>query len=230
MLRSPSRTIATPTTEGERLGLVFVVLLAAAAAAVRADRSEETPLRMSFFLFPMQLGEWRGFSQPLSDEVLQVLGVDDYLSRAYVTRDRSVIGLYIGYWQSQKQGDTMHSPQNCLPGSGWEPVSQAMLPIPDPRNPAGPALKINRYVIKKGLDRQLVLYWYQSHGRVIGSEYWSKIYLVADAVRLNRTDAAIVRVIAPIAGEAADAESAAERQALGFVNLLLPQLSTFLPN
>jgi hypothetical protein len=119
----------------------------------------------------------------------------------------------------------MHSPANCLPGAGWEPESQSMMSLADPRNPAAANVAINRYVIRKGLDRQLVLYWYQSHGRVIGSEYWSKIYLVADAVRLNRTDAAIVRVITPIAGDSVDAETLAENQAVRFVNELLPRLS-----
>jgi EpsI family protein len=84
-------------------------------------------------------------------------------------------------------------------------------------------------VIQKGLDRQLVLYWYQSHGRVVASEYWSKFYLVTDAVRLNRTDGAIVRVIAPIAGDAADAEMQAERTARRFAQALFPHLEAFLP-
>jgi EpsI family protein len=124
----------------------------------------------------------------------------------------------------------MHSPANCLPGAGWEPVSQGIMQVTDPRNPAGPKLGVNRYVIQKGLDRQLVLYWYQSHGRVIGSEYWSKIYMVADAVRLNRTDAALVRVITEIKGEDAAAESKAESQAIAFMNELMPRLSAFLPD
>lgn len=214
-----------------RLIVVVVLLLAAAGAAARADRSEDTPLRMTFALFPMQISDWRGVPQPpFTDAVLKILGVDDYLTRAYVSPDRTTVGLYIGYWKSQRQGDTMHSPQNCLPGSGWEPVSQSMLTVPDPRNPSGPAISVNRYVIKKGLDRQLVLYWYQSHGRVIGSEYWSKVYLVADAVRLNRTDAAMVRVMTQVMGPTAEDEAAAERQAIRFVNDLMPKLSTFLPD
>ena len=214
-----------------RVIVVLVCLLAAAAAVARADRYEETPLRMSFSLFPMQMGDWRGVQEPpFSDTVLKVLGVDDYLTRAYFLPDRSGVGLYVGYWKSQQQGDTMHSPQNCLPGAGWEPVSQSMMTIADPRNPSNPGIAINRYVIQKGLDRQLVLYWYQSHGRIIGSEYWSKIYLVTDAVRLNRTDAAIVRVIAPVRGESAEAEEAAEGLALRFVNEVIPQLSSFLPS
>ena len=212
---------------------VIVVLLLLGAAWVpvaRADRAEETPLRMSFALFPMELGEWQGVQRPpFTARVLEVLGLDDYVTRLYY-RNRRPLDLYIGYWKSQRQGDAIHSPQNCLPGAGWEPVQQGLLTIPDPRHPGGPALVVNRYLIQKGLERQLVLYWYQSRGRVVGSEYWSKIYLVLDAARYNRTDAAIVRVVVPIAGQGAEAEAAAEKDALDFVSVLMPQVGNFLPD
>ena len=212
-----------------RVIAVLVLLAAAWVPVARADRAEETPLRTSFALFPMQLGEWQGSQRPpFSDKVLAVLGLDDYLTRWY-TRGQRGADLYIGYWQSQRQGDAIHSPQNCLPGAGWEPISQRLLAFADPRNPAGEPLSVNRIVIQKGVQKQLVLYWYQSRGRVVGSEYWSKIYLVMDAARYNRTDAALVRIVVPFAGNAA-AETAAEKEALDFVNVLLPQLGNFLPN
>jgi EpsI family protein len=214
-----------------RVVVVFVALMLAAGVVARADRYEQPPPRTAFEAFPMQMGDWRGVQDPpLSKEVLNVLRADDYVTRTYFTPDRSVAGLYIGYWQSQRQGDTIHSPLNCLPGSGWEFVSQTTRTFRDPRNPAGPDLAINRNVIQKGMDRQLVLYWYQSHGRIVASEYWSKLYLIGDAVRLNRTDGSIVRVITRIHGETAEAEQAAERDAMKFVTVLLPQLEGFLPD
>ena len=124
----------------------------------------------------------------------------------------------------------MHSPLNCLPGAGW---------IPDRRSPRSTitaldgaskttrAIVVNRVVIEKGLDRQMVLYWYQSHGRVIASEYWGKIYTVVDAVRYNRTDAALIRVITPLGDQSS--EEAAEARAVRFVQALFPQLSRYLP-
>jgi EpsI family protein len=212
---------------------VIVVLLLLAAAWVpvaRADRAEAVPLRTSFALFPMRLGEWQGVQQPpFTPRVLEVLGLDDYLTRWYSRGPKSGADLYVGYWQSQRQGDTIHSPQNCLPAAGWEPIKQGLLTLPDPRNPAAPPISVNRYVIQKGLAKQLVLYWYQSRGRVVGSEYWSKIYLVLDAARYNRTDAALVRIVVPFSGNT-DAEAAAEKDALDFMNLLMPQLGNFLPN
>jgi EpsI family protein len=213
-----------------RIIVVFVCLMAAAVAVARADRYEEQPLRTSLALFPMQFGEWTGYQQPpFTDRVLEVLGLDDYLTRAYVGPDRKGVGLYIGYWKSQRQGDSIHSPLNCLPGAGWEPVEQSMLEIPDPRTPGAPPVVVNRYIVQKGLERQLILYWYQSRSRIVASEYWSKFYLVADAVRFNRTDGAIVRIVAPISGTGREAEPNAERLALRFINELLPKLDAFLP-
>lgn len=214
-----------------RVIIVTVCLLAAAIAVARADRSEEIPLRMPFSFFPMQLGEWQGTQRPpFADSVLKVLGLDDYMTRYYQRPDHTFADLYVGYWKSQRQGDTMHSPQNCLPGAGWEPVSESMFSFPDPRDPNAKPLSVNRFLIQKGLDRQLVFYWYQSHGRIVGSEYWSKFYLVMDAARYNRTDAAIVRVVVPLSSSAPDAESKAEKGAVAFVNELLPALSKFLPD
>jgi EpsI family protein len=213
-----------------RVIVIFVCLLAGAVAVARADRYEEQPLRTSLTVFPMQLGDWMGYQQPpFTARVLEVLGLDEYLTRSYAGPDRQAVGLYIGYWKSQRSGDSIHSPLNCLPGAGWEPVSQTTLEVPDARTPGAPPAVINRYVVQKGLERQLILYWYQSHGRIVASEYWSKFYLVADAVRFNRTDGAIVRIVSPITGTGPEAEANAERVALRFINDLLPKLDAFLP-
>jgi EpsI family protein len=165
---------------------------------------------------------------PLDDEIVAILGVDDYVTRVYRKPGATPVGLYIGYWQSQKQGDSIHSPQNCLPGAGWSPVSRADFVIGGATTMPGEPV-VNRYVVQKGLDRQLVLYWYQSHGRIIASEYWGKIAQVADAIRLNRTDAAVIRVMTPIPRAGAEAEQVAEQALAGFLGALLPQLDEFLP-
>jgi EpsI family protein len=213
--------------------ILFACLTVAAGAIARAERSESVPPRAPLAEFPMQMGEWRGVQEPpFEASILRVLGVDEYLTRAYFLPDRSGVGLYIGYYRSQRQGDTMHSPLNCLPGSGWEPISQTYARVPVASGAAGGApseITINRYVVQKGLDRQLVLYWYQAHGRVIASEYWSKFYLIRDAVRLNRTDGALVRVIAPVLGDSVDAEARAERLGTAFIQTMFPRLSAYLP-
>jgi EpsI family protein len=214
-----------------RVIVLLVLLLAASGLVARADRQEAVPLRKSFSAFPVEMNGWVGARQaPLDEEIVAILGVDDYVTRVYRKPGAAPVGLYVGYWQSQKQGDSIHSPQNCLPGAGWSPVSRASLAIPAVNAASGDPAVVNRYVIQKGLDRQLVLYWYQSHGRIVASEYWGKIALVTDAIRLNRTDAAVIRVMTAIPRQGTDAEAAAERTAVEFVQTLLPQLDEFLPH
>jgi len=209
------------------------ILIASAGVIGHASRSEPVPIRASFDTFPPTLGQWRGArSEPLDPAVLAVLGVNDYIVRDYFA-PRRIAGLYVGYWQTQREGDTIHSPLNCLPGSGWQPVSKSTLGVgvSDPTVAGGARdVGINRYVIQKGLDQMLVLYWYQSHGRVVASEYTGKFYLVADALRLNRTDAAIVRVTVPIATGIEDGSAVAERDGVDFVKTLFPVLTHYLPS
>lgn len=210
--------------------VVFACLVVSAGVVARADRAEPVQIRQTFDKFPLKLDEWSGVQQaPFAKDVLAVLGVDDYLTRAYFTADRAEgAGLYIGYYQSQRQGDTMHSPLNCLPGAGWEPVSQSFYSVNVPEGSAHRSIEVNRYVIRKGLERQLVMYWYQAHGRVVASEYWGKFYLVADAMRMNRTDGALIRVTIPVASDD-HGESKAEATAVKFVRAMFPRLTEFLP-
>jgi EpsI family protein len=214
-----------------RAAVVFGCLLVARVAVARADRFEVPPSRATLADFPMQVGGWRGIVlPPFAPSALAVLGLNDYLTRDYIAPNRTGVNLYIGYWESQRQGDTIHSPLNCLPGAGWEPLSQTIISVPDSRSPAGGSLPVNRVVVQKGLDRDLVLYWYQSHGRIVASEYASRFHLVVDAVRLNRTDGAIVRVVSPIDGDSPEAEQKAQDTGFHFISVLLPQLAPYLPD
>jgi EpsI family protein len=209
--------------------VVFICLAGGATVLARAQGHETVPVRGSFAEFPMQIGEWRGVQEPPFDPaVLRVLGVSDYLTRAYFRADKAGAGLYIGYWESQRQGDTIHSPLNCLPGSGWDPVSKTTIDVPN--GIGNDQIAVNRYIVRKGLDRQLILYWYQSHGTVVASEYWSRLFLIRDAVRLNRSDGSIVRVIVPVPSNVENGETIAERTAAQFVKAMFPVLPSFLPS
>jgi EpsI family protein len=210
--------------------VVLCVMLGATTVLLANARKAETSVaREAFDSFPMEVANWRAtVDPPLEEDILKVLGVDDYLSRIYY-RPGAAVGLYMGYYGSQRQGDTIHSPLNCLPGAGWEPVRQGSLKIAN-ADGAGRDIIVNRYIVQKGLERQLVLYWYQSHGRVVANEYWSRAYLINDAIRLNRTDGSMVRVIAPIPVGATDDGAAAEKLAEEFVRVIFPLLPAYLPN
>ncbi len=216
--------------------IVSCLFVAGTFVIALVSRSEPVPVRRSLSEFPQQIGTWQQQrSLDMEPGILQILGVDDYTDRRYFGPGDTLMGLYIGYYRSQRQGDTMHSPLNCLPGAGWNPVKKEFLSIPvygDSHSSTHRTMtiRINRIVIQRGLDRQLVLYWYQSHGRIVASEYWGKIYTVVDAIRTNRTDAALVRVITPVVGLDVAAEKAAERNAIDFVTNLFPLLSDYLPD
>jgi EpsI family protein len=213
-----------------RAALLCVLLGSTSIFLANARRSEAPVARAAFSSFPMQLASWQATNDPPIDaQLLKVLGVDDYLSRVYREPGGAAVGLYMGFYDSQRQGDTIHSPLNCLPGAGWEPVREGRLTIAN-ADGAGTAITVNRYVVRKGLESLMVLYWYQGRGRVIASEYWSKLFLIHDAMRENRTDGALVRVIAPIDVRADDDGVAAERLAETFVRVLYPALPAYLPN
>lgn len=205
---------------------VLVALLAMTAGFVHEhDKPEVVPARLALAVFPMQIGGWQGTQLPLTEDELTVLGPGEFLMRDY--RKASVaepVNLYIAYFPSQRTGDTIHSPRNCLPGAGWTALESGRLAV---RNADGTMMSVNRYIVAKGLSRSLVLYWYQAHGRVTASEYVAKIRLVEDAMRMNRTDGALVRIVVPFATPA-DLPNA-QNTALAFIADIQPILGRYIP-
>lgn len=204
-----------------------VALLLAATAGVLLARStaEDIPAHEPLKTFPNPIGAWQGTDIPITPNELAVLGPGDFMMRNYQRLPAEpAVNLFIAFFPSQRSGDAIHSPQNCLPGAGWTPVEKSRISVV---RPDGRVMRVNKYVIAKGLDRQLVYYWYQAHGRVTPSEYWAKAYLVSDAIRMNRTDGAMVRIVTPIVREGGEKEG--EARALGFAHLVLPLLDTYIP-
>jgi EpsI family protein len=208
--------------------ILAAALLLSTAVFLRArSGAENVPAHKPLAEMPLLLGDWVGRDVPMSADVLAVLGPGDFLTRLYSQQDRRIPGvdLYIAYFPTQRSGDTIHSPKNCLPGAGWAPLSSNKISIP---RSDGPPIESNRYVLAMGDQRMLVLYWYQAHGRAVASEYSAKFYLVADAMRMNRTDGALVRVLTPVATGRETIEDA-ERRAIGFAKLIIPSLDDYVP-
>jgi len=202
--------------------LLTLLLVSCFAVRLRLGASPAIPLREPLAKFPNQVGSWKLESQPaLTDDVLGVLKADDYMLRNYNDASGEVAQLFVAYYRTQHAGDSMHSPKNCLPGAGWEPIQSDEVALA-----AGP--KVNRFVVGKEGDRDLVLYWYQAQGRIIASEYWGKLYLVWDSMREGRRDGAIVRVLVPMAHNESVADATA--RALSLANGSMPLLGKFLPN
>jgi EpsI family protein len=188
---------ASSSTKISKEFLISILLLMLMGTLMRSlSHGEEIPLRKTFSHFPLQLSQWSGKELGLKQDVLKVLKVNDYMMRQYQRTQGPQIGLYVGYYQSQKQGATYHSPKNCLPGSGWSIVKTEKMSL-DLTDIHGVPIQVNRLVIQKGLEKQWMLYWYQDRGRIITNEYWAKGYLMWDAITKNRTDGAFVRVTLP---------------------------------
>jgi EpsI family protein len=128
--------------------------------------------------------------QSMPDPLMGVLKPDDYLLRRYQDRQGRQADIFVAYYRVQRAGETIHSPKNCLPGWGWQPVQNDVVKMQQD----GQTVEVNRYVVEKNGQRALVLYWYQAHGRIIASEYAGKLYLVWDALRYGRRDGGLVRV------------------------------------
>ena len=208
--------------------LVFLLLAAAFTNYLtRASERENVPPRVSLSEMPSRFGTWRETEkQTLDPATLEVLKPEDYLSRTYINERGVPVFLFIGYYGSQRAGQTYHSPQNCLPGAGWAMLQHARLPLDQSSSHSG---EINHYLIGKGSEKMLTLYWYQTRGRVVASEYWAKFYTIQDALTRRRTDGALVRVMLPV-DDRAGGEEQALKDGLSFISRLMPELPRYIPD
>ncbi|MBV9267384.1 MAG: EpsI family protein [Acidobacteriaceae bacterium] len=202
-----------------------IVLLAQAGVFYGFSRQENVPLHRPLEQFQLPGSSWISVEDmPLDKETLDVLRADDILSRLYRSSDTGTMAtMFVAYFQTQRTGKTPHSPKNCLPGSGWVPSESGDIHISVPGE-QGP-ITVNHYVVSRGDNQSVVLYWYQSHNRIVASEYWAKFYTVADAIRYNRSDTALVRVVIPVSH--ADTRSATD-QAVTFVQSFFEPLKAYL--
>ena len=188
-----------------RLCGVLLILVIASVGYHALPHGTRVALPVPLVTLPLEVGQWRGTEIRLEPEQVKALGVDDYVNRLYTGPDSNSVGLYVGYYGLQGPDESIHSPQNCLPGTGWQPISSSYVSL-SPGD--GRQVRIHRLVVQKGRDRQIVLYWYQSHGRVIASEYAAKKYMLVDAISLHRTDSALVRVNTPLTATGDDRAAA----------------------
>ena len=208
-----------------RFAVVAILLAATIGLLMARDREEVLPPRSQLASFPSAIDQWQGKDLQTSAELAETLGPGEFLLRDYVNKEqRTAASLYIAYFPSQRTGDTIHSPKNCLPGAGWIPAETSHIGI---EQPGGKKVEVNRILVTKGAQRAFVLYWYQAHGRVTPSEYGAKYYLVADAIRMNRSDGALVRIITFMKNGESVRE--AETTAIGFAHLVSPMLDSYIP-
>ena len=218
------------------LRLWFVVLVMFSTALVlhlRGDVDRVIPSRPVNEL-PKTLGGLTGLDVEISPEALQILGKGDFLNRLYLPQpsapvaapvNRTQIGLYIAYFSTQRTGQSIHSPQNCLPGAGWTFESSGVTELTDP---AGKKYQVGDYLITDGSSTEEALYWYQLHGRTIAGDYKAKLFTLADSIRLGRSDEALVRIITPV--NPGEDQATARNRAISFAEQITPLLPAYIPN
>jgi len=215
---------------------VFLLTCTALLLSIRGDQ-DKVPVSTPLAMLPHGIGRWQGTDQKLDAYVFDVLGNGSFLNRTYtpVAHNQQVIdpisggtapvGLFIAYFPTQRSGQSIHSPMNCLPGAGWTFDSRGVVVLNDS---SGRRDVVGDYVISNGSSRDEVLYWYRSQGRTIASDYTAKWYTLVDSILHGRTDAALVRVITPI--EPGEEHAQAQRRALEFASQMNPLLPAYIPD
>jgi exosortase D (VPLPA-CTERM-specific) len=216
------RKVPTPLVAG-----TLVLLVYAAVTLMQPDRSESLQPRQAFATYPMQVAGWHGRPASLEPIYLQALQLSDYLLADF-TRDPAEppVNIYVAWYDSQRAGQSAHSPRTCMPGGGWTitDFQQVTLAV---TGPSGAPLRVNRALIESGDRRQVVYYWFQQRGRVITNEYLVKWYLFWDALRRNRTDGALVRLITVV--QPGEDLAQADRRLAEFAAAATPGLDAYVP-
>ncbi len=214
------------------LVIAVAMLLSTWGSLQMLSRGETPVFKKPFAEFPLTIADrWHGKELGMDKSVLEVLNLTDYMMRMYVpltTNPSSQTAvkptyLYVGFYQSQRTGATYHSPKNCLPGAGWQFVQAEQVPVTVSE---GRSVTVNQVLIEKGLEKQVILYWYQDRGRVVASEYWAKAYLIWDAMTKNRTDGALVRISLPVTKSIQETY----QEGVTFMRDVWPSLQVYLPD
>jgi len=206
------------------LAATALATIAAVLATQVHERIEIQPVRASFIDFPMQLEGWDGQRAAMGAVYLNQLQLSDYLYANYERPADLPVNVWVAYYDSQRKGDSTHSPASCLPGGGWSFQTFGRYDVAIP----GGRLTVNRAVIVHGDERELMYYWFPQRGRDLTSDYLLKWYLLWDAITRDRTDGALVRLIVPLAPAASVSEG--DKQLTAFARAFVPTLPRFVPN
>lgn len=218
-MEQPARPLAP--TYLFSLGLLVPVLFASLQMEAREERF---PPRASFADFPMEVAGWEGRTLTMEAAYREALRFDDYLLADYRPASGLPLNFYVAYYRSQKKGQSAHSPRTCIPGGGWEIVSIRPMEI---EGAPGSPWTVNRVLIQKGEQKQVVFYWFQQRGRILADEYTVKFYILWDALTRNRTDGALIRLTAPVLP--GESEAAADRDLTAFARSVRPLLAAYVP-
>lgn len=206
------------------VGSVALILPVALFSSSISEGHDAVPDRSAFVDFSMHIGEWQGSPLPVEPQLISTLRFDDYLLADYAAPGGEPLTLYMAYYGSQRKGQSAHSPQSCIPGGGWEIISHRTVNL----SMDGLTQPVNRVLIQKDRQKQLVLYWFKQRDRVLSNEYLVKFYLFWDAMTRQRSDGALIRLSAGVGP--GEYEQQVEHRLLGFARSIQPQLNRYIPD
>jgi exosortase D (VPLPA-CTERM-specific) len=206
---------------------VALLIPVAFASTVMVEREEVPPPRAMFIDFPMKLDGWLGISLTLEKKYIDDLRFDDYVLADYRFGDGQPVNLYAAYYRSQRKGQSAHSPQSCLPGGGWEISSLNRVDLPA-NSRIVRSLHMNRALIQKDRQKQIVLYWFKQRERNLTNEYLVKLFLFWDGLSRGRTDGALVRIVSLVGP--GETEDIVDQRLLRFVSTIEPELNRYVPD
>ncbi len=210
----------------KRAVVIVIIMLMTMLLLSFLGSSESVQPNKPFDTFPMNIGDWHGTSEKFDDRIYDVLGVDDSVLATYRAEKKVSVNLYVGFYRSQKEGDQIHSPKNCLPGAGWNITQTSIENIEVLDGNSRRKIDVIRLMLEKASEKQIVLYWFQSRGRIISSEYMQKIWHVVDSITMRRTDSAFVRLVSPVLND----ESDTLEQMKEFTAKIFPYLIEYIPS
>jgi len=203
-----------------------VVLLGATLAISHGvEFREKIPMKKSFAEFPLKVGKWTGVREYMEQKFIDALDLSDYVIVNYEDPEGRPVNFYAAYYETQRKGESIHSPGTCLPGSGWIFNQAGEIDISTPGYHGG-SMRVRRAYMQKGAYRQLSYYWFPQRGRILTNAYQLKIYNFWDALTKHRTDGALVRIITPV--YEGEGPRKAEERLQGFVREIVPVLNQYL--
>jgi len=208
--------------------MIAIILLGTTLAFSHTiDFREKIPIKKNLDQFPLKIGEWTAnHYQKIAQKFLDELDLSEYVIADYQNPEKKRINFYVAYYESQRKGESIHSPATCLPGNGWSFDQSGTVKITNvTRN--NKTMEVNRALMQLGRNRQVTYYWFPCRGRILYNAYQLKIYNFWDALTQQRTDGALVRLITSVYED--ETLDDAERRLQNFVRDVEPVLEEYLP-
>ncbi|MGA1824621.1 MAG: VPLPA-CTERM-specific exosortase XrtD [bacterium] len=222
-----SESFHPPKGSEHSIFVASIILLSATFVFSKSiNFREKIPIMKSLSQFPLQMEEWSGSPQSMEQMIIESLDLTDYVIVDYHNPEGMIVNLYVAYYESQRKGESIHSPATCLPGSGWIFNESGVISMPT-QGYYGGSMKVNRAFMQKLDQRQLSYYWFPQRGRILQNAYQLKIFTFWDALTKHRTDGALVRVITPV--YKFEKIERAEARLQGFIQKILPLMAGYIP-